>query len=377
MAIETIQDFRDPAKCERLVIKIGSALLVDKEGEIRRDWLATVVLEIATALQRGQEVVVVSSGSVALGAARLGMTGGGRETLADAQASAAVGQIELAGTWSALLAEHGLTAAQLLLTLDDMEGRRRYLNASATIGRLLKKGVVPIINENDSIATTEIRFGDNDRLAARVAQACNADGVLLLSDVDGLYTAHPDDPGAERLPTVRGVTEEIHDMASDTSGSGMGSGGMTSKLLAAEIAERAGIALAIINGTDDIPMGRAIAADSGTLFLPKRDDSAYKAWIGGRLRFNGSLVVDEGCVKALHDGKSLLSIGVLEVKGEFERGDVIAVRDESGKMVAKGMVEYDSDECQLIRGIPNIRQEQILGHAPRSSVIHRDQLVVL
>lgn len=377
MQIETLQDFRDPDKCGRLVIKIGSALLVDPMGEIRRDWLATVALEIATSLQRGQEVVVVSSGSVALGAARLRLPGGGRETLADAQASAAVGQIELAGTWASLLADHGLTAAQLLLTLDDMEGRRRYLNASATIGRLLKAGVVPIINENDSIATSEIRFGDNDRLAARVAQACNADAVMLLSDIDGLYNKHPDHPDAERLPTVRGVTEEIHGMASDKSGSGMGSGGMTSKLLAAEIAERAGIALAIINGTDDIPMGRALAADLGTLFLPKRDDSAYKAWIGGRLRFNGALVVDDGCVKALHNGNSLLAIGVTDVEGDFERGDVIQVKDRNGKMVAKGMVEYDSPECMTIKGVANRDQEPLLGHAPRSAVIHRDQLVVL
>ena len=377
MNIEHIRDFRDPELCPRLVIKIGSALLIDAEGKIRTDWLRTVVTEIAGARERGQEVVVVSSGSVALGAAMLGFSGGGRETLSQAQASAATGQIGLASTWSGLLAEHGIMAAQILVTLDDMEGRRRYLNASATLRQLLKCGVVPVVNENDSIATSEIRFGDNDRLAARVAQACAANGIFLLTDVDGLYDRHPDDPEAERLAQVRGVTSEIHDMADSKSGSGVGTGGMTAKLLAAEIAERAGIALAIVNGAPDYPLGVALAGESGTLFLPKRDDNAYKSWIGGRLRFNGRLVVDDGCVSALSDGKSLLAIGVLEVEGDFERGDVIAVHGRNGEMVAKGMVEYDAAECRVIRGRRGDEQEELLGHVPRGSVIHRDHMVVL
>ncbi|SMQ61577.1 glutamate 5-kinase [Altererythrobacter xiamenensis] len=377
MQIETLLDFRDIEKCPRLVIKLGSALLVDKEGMLRRDWLRTVAMEIAGARQRGQEIIVVCSGSVALGAAMLDLPAGGRETLAHAQASASVGQVVLAATWAQLLREHDVLAGQMLLTLDDLEGRRRYLNAAATIRQLLQSGVVPIINENDSIATSEIRFGDNDRLAARVAQAASAQGVLLLSDVDGLYDRHPDDPDAERVEAIRGVTDEIHDMATGGSSSGMGSGGMTSKLLAAEIAERAGIALAIVNGTPDIPIGRALAANTGTLFLPKRDDSAFKSWIGGRLRFNGSLTVDDGCIEALKNGKSLLAAGIIEVTGDFERGDVIAIKDKEGRMVAKGMSEYDYDEADAIKGLRSDQVADRLGHLPRSAVIHRDQLVIL
>ena len=377
MQIETLLDFRDIEKCPRLVIKLGSALLVDKEGMLRRDWLRTVAMEIAGARQRGQEIIVVCSGSVALGAAMLELPAGGRETLAHAQASASVGQVVLAATWAQLLREHDVLAGQMLLTLDDLEGRRRYLNAAATLRQLLQSGVVPIINENDSIATSEIRFGDNDRLAARVAQAASAQGVLLLSDVDGLYDRHPDDPEAERVEAIRGVTDEIHDMATGGSSSGMGSGGMTSKLLAAEIAERAGIALAIVNGTPDIPIGRALAANTGTLFLPKRDDSAFKSWIGGRLRFNGSLTVDDGCIEALKNGKSLLAAGIIEVTGDFERGDVIAIKDKEGRMVAKGMSEYDYDEADAIKGLRSDQVADRLGHLPRSAVIHRDQLVIL
>ena len=374
--IETLLDFRDPLKAKRLVIKIGSALLVDGDGNVRRTWLETIATEIRTARERGQEVVVVCSGSVALGSAMLRFPGGGRTSLSHAQASAAVGQIALAGQWADLLRKHRLVAAQLLLTLDDLEGRRRYLNASATIRQLLKEGVVPIVNENDSIATTEIRFGDNDRLAARVAQACAADGILLLTDVDGLYTKHPAQPGAERLPMVRGVTDEMHDMAGGGSGSGMGSGGMTSKLLAAQIAERAGIALAIINGTPSYPIGHAMAAETGTLFLPRRDDNAYKSWIGGRLRFNGALVIDDGCVSALQSGKSLLAAGISDVTGNFARGDIVSVQDTGGKLVAKGLVEYDIEDCRAIMGLQSSEQERVLGHAPRTAVIHRDHMVL-
>jgi glutamate 5-kinase len=377
MKIEKLLDLRDLEKCPRIVIKLGSALLVDQNGDLRKDWLASVVAELADARERGQEVIVVCSGSVALGASMLSLPGGGRETLAHAQAAASVGQVFLAGTWFELLRAHGLLPGQMLLTLDDLEGRRRYLNAAATLRQLLDSGVIPVINENDSIATSEIRFGDNDRLAARVAQAAGADAVVLLTDVDGLYDRHPDDPGAEMLSEVRGVTEEIHDMATGGSGSGMGSGGMTSKLLAAEIAERAGIALAIINGTGNIPIARAIAAEMGTLFLPKRDDSAFKSWIGGRLRFNGSIRVDQGCVNALRNGKSLLAAGIQSVSGTFERGDVIAVEDPEGRMIAKGMIEYDYDEADAIKGLRSDQVAEKLGHLPRSCVIHRDQLVLL
>ena len=377
MTIQTLLDFRSPRTCPRLVIKIGSALLVDQQGALRRRWLQGLVQEVKTARERGQEIVIVSSGAIALGAARMGVEGGGRRTLAEAQACAAVGQIALSSAWSELFDEQGLIAAQMLLTLDDFESRSRYLNASATFDRLLSEGVVPVVNENDSIAVGEIRFGDNDRLAARVAQACNASGVILLTDVDGLYDRHPREPGAERLSEVRGVTDEIHAMATGESGSGKGTGGMTSKLLAAELAERAGIALAIMDGTPDLPMSRALAAEKGTVFLPKREDSGRRAWIGGRLRFAGSLAVDQGCADALRQGKSLLAAGITGVEGKFERGDVIPVHEPGGRMIAKGIVEYEWHEVDAIKGHSGGAQAEILGYAPRSAVIHRDHLVML
>ncbi|WP_086607961.1 glutamate 5-kinase [Erythrobacter donghaensis] len=377
MKIESLLDFRDITKCPRLVIKLGSALLVHPDGELRYEWLRTVAAEIAGARERGQEIIVVCSGAVAVGAAKLGLPGGGRETLAHAQAAASVGQVVLIATWAQLLAEYGLVAGQMLLTLDDLEGRRRYLNASETLRELLERGAVPIINENDSIATSEIRFGDNDRLAARVAQAAAANGVLLLTDVEGLYDRDPSHPDAEILPEVRGVTDEIHQMASGKSSSGKGSGGMTSKLLAAEIAERAGIALAIIKGTDDLPIACAMATGLGTLFLPTRDDNARKSWIGGRLRFNGGIKVDAGCVSALARGKSLLAAGITGVYGDFERGDVIKVEGPDGRLIAKGMVEYDWDECDAIKGLRSEEVADRLGYLPRSCVIHRDHMVLL
>ena len=377
MSIERLSDLADAGACPRLVIKVGSSLLVGADGQPRRDWLASLVAEIAGARGRGQQVVVVSSGAIALGAARLGLDKGGRGNLADAQAAAAVGQIALAELWSDLLGRHGLTAAQLLLTLDDLEDRRRYLNAAATLGRLLKAGTVPVVNENDSVATEEIRFGDNDRLAARVAQAGQANGVLLLSDVDGLYDRNPGEPEARLLPRVQGVTEEIYAMADDRSGSAMGSGGMISKLQAAEIAERAGIVLAIVNGTHDAPIARALLGDTGTLFLPLRKDGGRKAWLGGRMRVTGALRVDPGCAKALAKGGSLLAAGITAVAGEFERGDPVAVENGDGKVIAQGLAEYSAAECARLKGTRSDEHAAILGYAPRSAVIHRDQLVLL
>jgi glutamate 5-kinase len=259
MPIERLTDFTDADACPRLVVKVGSALLVGADGEPRRAWVEALVGELAAAHGRGQQVIVVSSGAIALGARKLGLAKGGRGSLADAQAAASVGQIALAGLWAEQFAGHGITAAQLLLTLDDLEERRRYLNATATLGRLLAAGAVPVVNENDSVATHEIRFGDNDRLAARVAQAAGAHGVILLSDVEGLYDRNPAKPGAQLLRLVRGVTADVHAMADGGSGSGLGSGGMTSKLQAAEIAERAGIALAIVGGRAEAPLPRVSA----------------------------------------------------------------------------------------------------------------------
>jgi glutamate 5-kinase len=376
MKITRLADLADRAACPRLVVKVGSSLLVGSEG-LRRAWLEGLVAEIAAAKARGQEVIVVSSGAIALGAAKLGLDKGGRGSLADAQAAAAVGQIALSGLWADLLSAHGITAAQLLLTLEDLEDRRRYLNVTATLTRLLDAGAVPVINENDSVATQEIRFGDNDRLAARVAQAAQASAVLLLSDVDGLFDRNPAEAGAQLLPEVRGVSAEVHAMASSGSASGMGSGGMTSKLQAAAIAERAGIALAIASGLRDAPIARVTEQGIGTLFLPRRKDAARKAWLGGRLRLKGALVIDAGAARALGKGSSLLAAGVVQVEGEFQRGDAVAVRAEDGTTLAHGLAEYDALECAHLMGHQSADHAAILGYAPRSAVVHRDQMVLL
>ncbi len=383
MPISQLHHLLDPATCRRLVVKIGSSLLVEHD-EVREAWLAQLVTELAAAGARGQQVIVVSSGAIALGAGRLGLDKGGRGSLADAQAAAAVGQITLSGLWARMFAEHRLTAAQILLTLDDLEDRRRYLNVTATLARLLDAGAVPVINENDSVATEEIRFGDNDRLAARVAQASRADAVLLLSDVNGLYDRDPGQPEARLLPMVRGVDAEVRAMASGASGSGIGSGGMTSKLQAAEIAGRAGIVLIIANGMHDAPLARAAGTGAapgiGTLFLPRfarGRSEPRKAWLGGRMRTKGALIVDAGAAGALERGTSLLARGVIEIEGDFARGDAVAIRDRAGHTLAHGLAEYAARECRLLIGTHSNEQAAILGYAPRSAIVHRDQLVML
>lgn len=371
-----LTNFADITAARRIVVKVGSALLVGG-GQPRVGWLAGLAQDLAVLRREGAQVIVVSSGAIALGAARLALPKGGRGSLADAQAAAAVGQIQLADLWSRALGSAGITAAQMLLTLGDLEDRRRYLNASATLDRLLEAGVIPVINENDSVATEEIRFGDNDRLAARVAQAANADLVLLLSDVDGLYDRDPREAGAALVPVVDAVTPEVLAMASGASSSGLGSGGMVSKLQAAQIATRAGIALGIINGTHDAPISTAMAEVRGTLFLPVRTDSARKAWLGGRLAPAGELRVDPGCAEALRSGASLLAAGVVGVSGTFRRGDLVSVLSIKGERLAQGLAEYDASEMQLIAGKRAEDQEARLGYAPRSCVIHRDHLVLL
>lgn len=357
-------------------MKIGSALLVGG-GQARAAWLTSLAADLAALRREGAQVIVVSSGAIALGAARLALPKGGRGSLADAQAAAAVGQIQLADLWSRTLDGEGITAAQMLLTLGDLEDRRRYLNAAATLDRLLEAGVIPVINENDSVATEEIRFGDNDRLAARVAQAANADLVLLLSDVDGLYDRDPRADGAALVPVVDAVTPEVMAMASGASSSGLGSGGMVSKLQAAQIATRAGIALAIINGKWESPIANAVEQDCGTLFLAVRTDSARKAWLGGRLAPAGELRVDTGCAKALKGGASLLAAGVVGISGTFRRGDLVSVLSLKGERLAQGLAEYDAAEMQLIAGKRAEDQAERLGYAPRSCVIHRDHMVLL
>lgn len=366
----------DIARARRIVVKIGSALLIES-GTPRREWLSSMAGDLAALRERGAQVIVVSSGAIALGAARLALPKGGRANLADAQAAAAVGQIELADLWSGALREHGITAAQMLLTLDDLEDRRRYLNASATLDRLLSAGTIPVINENDSVATEEIRFGDNDRLAARVAQAASADVVLLLSDVDGLYTCDPREAGAELVPVVDAITPEVMAMASSASSSGLGSGGMRSKLQAAQIATRAGIALGIITGKAEAPISAALTAGRGTLFLAHRGEGARKAWLGGRLAPAGELRVDKGCAEALRGGASLLAPGIVGVSGQFRRGDLVSIVSMKGERLAQGLAEYDAAEVQLIAGRRAEDQAERLGYAPRAAVIHRDHLVLL
>ena len=362
-----------PTACSRLIVKVGSALLVAPDGAVRRAWLATLVADIAGRVAAGQQVAVVSSGAIALGARRLGLAKGGRASVEDAQAAAATGQIALSQTWTELLGAHGLTAAQMLVTLDDLEDRRRYLNAAATLGRLLGLGVVPIINENDSVATEEIRFGDNDRLAARVAQAAGAQGVVLLSDVDGLYDANPHtNPDARHVARVERI-DAVAGMADGGSASGMGSGGMVSKIAAARIATGAGAHLAIASGRMEHPL----AGDPRhTLFVAERAASARKAWLAGGLTARGRVHVDAGAARALAAGGSLLAAGVTGVEGAFGRGDLVSIEGPDGT-VARGLSEYDAAEAVRLVGTRSEEQAAILGYAPRAALVHRNHLALV
>lgn len=365
-----------PDNCPLLVVKVGSALLVDSDGKVRRAWLEQLVGELGERYRAGQQLIIVSSGAIALGARRLGMNKS--RSLSDAQAAAAVGQIMLSGLWSELLEARGMIAAQLLLTLNDMEERRSYLTVSSTFRRLRRSNVVPVVNENDSVTTREIRFGDNDRLAARVAQGAGADGVILLSDIDGLYDRHPVHPDAEIISEVPKVDGDIEAMADDGGpSSGMGSGGMASKLEAARIANMAGIDMAIISGIDEAPLSRFANGGPGTVFFSQEEQSARKTWLGGLLTATGKLLLDDGAVTALQEGNSLLSVGVAHIEGEFERGDVVDIMDRNGVLIARGLSEYHSRDAQRIKGKTSDEAEVILGHAPRSALVHRDHMAML
>ena len=366
-----------PTSCPLLVVKVGSSLLVQPDGSVRRQWLETLVADISARHKAGQRIVIVTSGAIALGARRLGFEKGGRSSLADAQAAASVGQIVLSGIWAELLDAQSLAAAQMLVTLDDLEDRRRYLNIAATLDRLLGAGAVPVINENDSVATEEIRFGDNDRLAARVAQAAGASGVILLSDVDGLFDRAPHLPGAMLLANIEKIDGRVRVMVAEGSSSGMGSGGMASKLDAADIATRAGIGLVIASGLRDHPLAALETGGPSTFFAPRDGGSARKSWLGGRLTVKGRIRVDAGAIKALISGSSLLPAGALSVEGEFKRGDVIDISDDDGVAVARGLSEYDAVDAARICGHRSSELADILGTVPRSVLVHRDQLVLL
>ncbi len=365
------------AAARRLIVKIGSALLVDESnGEIQHDWLNALADDIARCRSRGQEVLVVSSGAIAVGRRHLGLTSPSLR-LEEKQAAAATGQIRLAHAYQATLARHGLTVAQILLTLADTEERRRHLNARNTLTQLLQLGAIPVINENDTVATQEIRFGDNDRLAARVAAMISADTLILLSDIDGLYEGDPrHDRQARHIPEVQEITAETEAMAGKPP-RGYSSGGMATKLQAARIAVAAGCRMAIALGTDMHPLHRVEEGARCTWFLPQATPlTARKRWIAGSLQPMGVIVVDDGAEQALHRGTSLLPAGVIEVKGTFERGDLVTVCVGDGREVARGLSAYATSDAARIAGHKSGEIETILGYRGRDEMIHRDDLVV-
>jgi glutamate 5-kinase len=361
----------------RLVVKIGSSLLVDHQGRLRHEWLESLAEDLAACRNRSQEVIVVTSGAIALGRPLLGFKPGNLK-LEDQQAAAAVGQINLAHAYQASLARQGMITAQLLLTLGDTESRRRYLNARTTIGSLLRLGVVPVVNENDTVATNEIRFGDNDRLSARVAVMASADQLILLSDVDGLYTSDPGrNPEAVRLELVSAITPEIEAMAGGT-GSQVGTGGMVSKLAAARIATRAGCAVVLAPGIAPYPLRRLEQGGPCTRFPARANPSrARKDWIAASLGAMGVIRIDAGAARALRRGSSLLPAGVTAVEGTFERGDPVLVRGPDGADLAKGLSAYDAADARLIQGHRTEAIVDILGYRGRDELIHRDDLVLL
>ncbi|MBX3597846.1 MAG: glutamate 5-kinase [Rhizobiaceae bacterium] len=363
-------------KYRRITVKIGSALLVDRSTGLKREWLASLVEDIAALSARGTEVLVVSSGAIALGRTILGLKGKALK-LEESQAAAAVGQIELAGAWSNELARRGLKSGQILLTLGDTEERRRYLNARATISTLLKMKAVPVINENDTVATSEIRYGDNDRLAARVATMMGADLLILLSDIDGLYTAPPaKDPNAEFLPVVERITPEIEAMAG-AAASELSRGGMRTKLDAGKIANAAGAAMIITAGTRLSPLLAIERGERCTVFKPSGNPvKGFKTWIAGNLEPAGRLVVDAGAITALNAGKSLLPAGVRTVEGNFSRGDTVAIVDVENLEVARGLVAYDAADAVRIAGCKTAEIVTVLGYEARAAMVHRDDLVM-
>jgi glutamate 5-kinase len=366
-----LADFR------RIVVKVGSSLLVDSNaGRVNEAWLASLAEDIAAMHADKRDVLVVSSGAIALGRAVLRLPAGPLK-LDDSQAAAAVGQIALARTWAEVLSRHGITAGQVLVTLQDTEERRRYLNARSTIERLLEWRSVPVINENDTVATNEIRYGDNDRLAARVATMASADLLVLLSDVDGLYDAPPGvNANAKRVPLVARITAEIEAMAG-AAGSELSRGGMQTKIEAGKIATQAGTHMVIASGRIAHPLKAIANGAACTWFLtPANPVTARKKWIAGSLEPKGTLTIDKGAVSALNSGKSLLPAGVIRVEGTFARGDAVVIRGPDGAEVARGLVAYDAEDADRIKGRSSADILTILGFGGRVEMVHRDDLVV-
>jgi len=362
---------------KRIVIKIGSALLVDaKHGTVHRKWLESLAQDIAEARARGQEVIIVTSGAIAVGRRHLDLPNGNLR-LDEKQAAAACGNIRLAHAYQEVLGHHKLSVAQILVTMEDSENRRRYINARNTIETLLRVGAVPLINENDTVATAEIRFGDNDRLAARVAAMVSADTLVLFSDIDGLYTADPSkNPEAKFIPVVEQITPEIEAMAGGAA-SNVGSGGMTTKIAAAKIALNAGCRMVITKGERQNPLNALEDGEKCTWFLPEATPMrARKQWISGSLKPMGEVIVDAGAINALKAGKSLLPIGVKEIKGDFVRGEAVTVKGPDGQEIGRGLIAYGSEDARKIVGVKSTDIQEKLGYMGRDEMIHRDHLVV-
>ena len=361
-----------------IIIKIGSSLLVeDSHGAVNSAWLADVASDIAMLRKAGKNVIVVSSGAIALGRRELGIDG--RElALEEKQAAAATGQVTLAHAWREALAAHGIGVAQILLSPEDTETRRRHLNARATMGALLELGAVPVVNENDTVATAEIRFGDNDRLAARVAAMISADLLVLLSDIDGLYTANPrKSADAVHVPQVDSLNDEVMAMAGSANAA-YASGGMVTKLEAARIAMNAGCGMIICDGQGTRPLSAVMGGARHTLFRAEHSPlTARKRWIGGSLAPRGGLRVDDGALRAIRQGRSLLPAGVTSVAGNFERGDLIAIEDAAGHVIGHGLSAYSAADARVILGHKSREIEGLLGYRGRDEVVHADNLVML
>jgi glutamate 5-kinase len=365
----TLSNFR------RIVVKVGSSLLVDENDRLDRPWLASFAQDISELQSAGHELLVVSSGAIAIGSTILGINKR-RARLEDLQAAAACGQVQLVHAYQEVLGAHGIRAAQVLLTPEDTELRRRFLNARGTLGRLLEHSIVPVINENDTVATDEIRYGDNDRLAARVAQLVMADALVLLSDVDGFYTADPGrDAGARHIADVARITPEIEAMAGETR-SAIGSGGMATKVQAARIATRAGCSTIIASGQIEHPLQSLAAGARCTVFRAEGTPAAArKQWLAGVLEVRGEIVVDAGAVHALRNGNSLLPVGVVSISGSFRRGDVVNISGPDGAELGRGLAEYPDEEAARIAGCQSEEIEERLGYRGRAVVVHRDGLV--